>query len=157
MVSVIKLEIKGKLCIEPVLPKQGKGGQVELTPTFADLHNVPRSKLKLVTRNEKTGIGFWTNTHSWAWWNFRIDRPGAFAVRAEIAAPSESVLSFGLEDEPGKEVIIEPTGSFETYEVRELGELIIPESGRFQLEFRPVKNGWNPVKLGTVMLRSVEQ
>jgi len=154
--SVIQVEIEGQVVIEPILPTQDASGQIELLSPIAELHNIPFGKLQLIyDKGVQTGIGYWTDPRTWVGWTFRAKHPGTFKVVAELASNSKATLAVGLSGQPAKETVIEPTGSFETYQVRELGEITISEAGKYHIEFKPVENGWAPINLGKVTLKPV--
>ena len=155
-VSVIKLEIKGDLNIDPVMPEQSEDGSIELTPAFVDLHNSRSGdeKVALDERQGKAIIGQWTHDRAWMSWTFEVKTPGKFKVLAEISAASESNMTFGLRDSDEAEYAVPATGS--DFEFQQLGEISVVEPGVYHLEFHPVRDKWSPVTLGNVILKPVE-
>jgi alpha-L-fucosidase len=156
IVSVIKLEIKGELQVEAVMPKQAKNGQLVLEPDFADLHNRLGTDLRLEGKEGKTNIGYWTDNRTWVSWTFEIKQPGKFTVQAEISAEDESQLMFNVSQQKGQEASLEATEGFSDFQLQELGTLEISEKGIHILEFRPVREGWKPVNLRSVTLVPVK-
>ena len=156
MVSVIRLEIEGKLDVEAVMPAQTEDGMLRLEPYFADLHNRLGTNLRLENKGGKSNIGYWTDSRAWVSWTFKINRPGAFKVTADAALPQATTLTWNLSGKPETKAAIEATADYNDFQVRELGTLEIAEPGTYTLELRPVNKDWNPVNLQTVTLVPVQ-
>ncbi len=155
-VSVIKLEIAGELVAEKSLSRQNKEGQVHLIAGMAHLHNRSYNSndhLKLGGKGQQTHISNWTDHRSSVSWEMEIAQPGTFIVQAEIAAPENTMLNFGIKDDKNQtQAELAATGGPSDYQLVELGELTIAEAGEVELELAPVKDQWQPINLRTVML-----
>ncbi len=157
-VSVIKLEIAGKPDIEAVMPGQKEDGSVELTPAFADLHNRGyQEEIRLEEKHGRTTIGNWVLERAWMGWTFKVDRTGSFRVLAEIAAPSDSNLTVGLQGADPSAYRVHSTGGIDEFAMQELGEISIATPGVYQLELRPVRGKWSPVSVDRVILQPLRR
>jgi alpha-L-fucosidase len=153
-VSVIKLEIKGDLDVDAVMPKQDDNGGIQLTPAFADVHNRGYGKkIKLEKKDGQPVITNWVEDRAWLNWTFKVQTPGTLKVLAELAASADSNLTFGLRDSETAEYTVPATDS--KFEMQELGQISIAEPGIYHLELRPVRDEWTPVQLGNVLLKPI--
>jgi len=149
-VSVIKLEIEGELDVEAVMPEQDSDGTLKLEPVFADLHNRFGTNLQLENTHGESHIGQWSKSGAWVSWTFLISRPGQYRVTAKLSSEKDSKVTWNLAGKKKNDAMIEATGGFENYEVRELGIIDVKEAGTYSLEIRPDKEGWNPIQVRSV-------
>ena len=150
--AVIVVEVEGPLSIEKVLPTQSPDGSLLLSAGKADIHNRMGSDTKLETKDNLPNIGYWTDAQSWVEWEFKIDRPGTFAVTAEIATPadvSRAELKIG---EAVLAATFSSTGGYDTFQTRQLGTITIDKAGSYALQMRPDRNAWQPINLRFVTL-----
>ncbi|MDH7570524.1 MAG: alpha-L-fucosidase [Armatimonadota bacterium] len=150
--SVVKVEIDGAPDVAKVLPRQAPDGSLTLTATDADVHNVLGTDAKVESRYGAPNIGFWTDARAWVSWRVRLDRPGAFAVAAEVAAPAASSLRVVA---GGKSLTAEvpATGGFDRFQEVSLGRLLLEQPGEVELQVRPEPNAWKAINLRRVILR----
>lgn len=152
-VSVIRLDIEGELDIDAVMPTQAEDGSIELTPAYADIHNRGYGKKTVVKRVAgDLRICEWTEDRAWVGWTFEANEPGTYQVKAEVLAPKESNVEIGLADSDLTPVTIQGTGESSELQWQELGEIEIPAPGVHAFRIKPVRNEWNPVDVGKVML-----
>jgi len=151
--TVIKVEIKGELNVDLLLPGQDKKGNLVLEPEYADMNNRYSTHLKLEQQNGKSNIGNWIDKRLWISYTFEINKPGTFNVDADLAAQNKSGLVFNLGGKEKQNVMLNPSGSFSKYQVVNLGTLTFDEPGTYTLEIRPVKEGWSPVKMRNIELK----
>ncbi len=151
-VSVIQLQVRGKMDFQKTILKQSADGTLSLTPTWADLHSVMNSQLKVSTIDDADHIENWNREGAWVSWTFNVSQPGGFTISTEIAAEQAATLTYQLNDDDKKEVSIKATGSEETFSPVTLGTLNITEPGVYELKIHPVKGQWNPIRLRTITL-----
>ena len=151
--TVIKVEIKGELNVNLLLPGQDKKGNLVLEPEYADMNNRYSTHLKLEQQNGKSNIGNWIDKRLWVSYTFEINNPGTFSVDADLAAENKSGLIFNLGDQEKQNVMLNPSGSFSKYQAVILGTLTFDEPGAYTLEIRPVKEDWSPFKMRNITLK----
>lgn len=157
-VSVIRLDIKGPLEVEAIMPVQADDGSLELTPIFADLHNsLHNPKLILAGRGEELRLSDWGNRRSWASWTFSLKRPGRFIVSAEIRSPEASFVRLGASEDALTEAPIATTGDTDNYVIQELGTVTYDRAGRQQIQIRPIRDAgrWKPIELRRAYLTPI--
>ena len=127
-------------------------GSIVLKAADATLH--PSSENKIEYSASKDRIGGWRSPDATVAWSVRLDKPGTYAVAAEVgvAKPATWTLSFG--DEQVDEYKLSSTGGYKSYKTVQLGT-VIAESGVHQLILTPVKEGWQPVNLRSITLTPV--
>ena len=153
ILTVIKIKVEGELEVESMLPAQDKKGNLKLEPEFADLHNRLGTNLRLEQTGGNTNIGFWTDARAWISYTFEINQPGTFKLQADVASEKKSEIALRLGDQPEKNVELNPSGSFNEFQLVDLGTLTIEEAGTHTLEIRAVNDDWSPVNLRTISLK----
>ena len=153
-VSVVVVKVSGALDIERVLPMTQKDGLLVLQADQADIHNNEGNQDARVQEHEgRPNIGYWTDTRAWVEWSFRIERPGRYEIRAELAIEKEkSRFRWGL---PGQHVSVEvsSTGGYRNYVTKSLGTISIDKAGEHTLQIKPEKGHWQPVNLRQLELK----
>jgi hypothetical protein len=184
IVSVIRLDVRGKTDFEKVLPTQSPDGTLTLEPNAAYLHSNSKRQMKVKAAGDKDHIEDWLADKSWIYWQFRVIRPGTFTLTSKAAAENDSVLTVQLKDgerqeaaapsEDGHkiyeaeeyatleghektEVAIPSSGGEDAFKTVALGTMEITKPGVYVLEVRPVKEKWNPVKLRSIELHPVQK
>jgi hypothetical protein len=59
-------------------------------------------------------------------------------------------------DEQKHTVVVDTTGSYETFKPQKLCTFTIDKGGTFSLSIKPVKEGWKPINLQSVALRPMK-
>ena len=130
-------------------------GQLTLSADNAILHG---ENLKLEEQGGKSCIGYWDKGAEWVSWNAQIARPGKYKVSATIATISAGA-NFAIK--VGGEVIAAaapPTGGWDQFVARDLGELEIKQSGQLEVKvYAPDATTWQPINLNSIRLIPVSQ
>ena len=155
--TVIALRVQGELDIEKVLPRQATDGTMTLPAAMADIHDVGGGSMPQVeSKYGKPNIGFWLDARDWVSWQFKIGKPGRFDVVASIACPaSGSKFEVALAGE--KWAAEAPnTGSYERFKTVTLGTVEVSGKGTCELSIKPVRDHWQAMNLGTVVLKPTD-
>jgi alpha-L-fucosidase len=151
--SVVVLEVKTPLAIEPLLPGQAADGSLRLPAAEATCHG---EKVKYEGGYHRDHLGFWVDPKDWVEWQFTISRPGKFDVSAEIASPGTGAFTVST---AGQKLSAKAprTGDFKKFTTVTLGTLTISKPGKLALAVRPVADGWRPMNLRSVTLRPAKK
>lgn len=148
--SVVVLHVKGEPTVVPLRISQQADGSLILKPALAQLHG----NVQVETQYSQPNFGYWTHSQDWVDWPVRITRPGTFTVTAELAAPASSSLEIQVGDQTLK-ATVPITADYSQFKRVNLGKLSISQAGMVNISVHPVKAGWHPVNLGTLMLTPV--
>ena len=175
--TVIRVEVNGAVDFEKVRPAQQADGRLTLAPSEAYFHSNSKNALRVEMNARQENVGNWFMDKSWLYWEFRINQPGTFRLRSEVAALSDIAFTYQLKDIkkvetppseaddhkiyvadefaslPGhakQTVEITATGGEEDFVALELGSLEISEPGVYVLEIRPVKGQWDRTRLRAI-------
>jgi alpha-L-fucosidase len=146
--SVIVAQIKGEPDVAPALVVQETDGAVKFAAAEANLHG----QVQYESDHNKRCIGFWMDSDDHVDWDFRLARPGKFTVVVETATQDEGVaLTVGAGSAQVR-IAVPRTGDYTKFQKTEIGTLDIP-AGTAKLVVKPVKEGWKPVNLRSVLLK----
>ncbi|MEI2722039.1 MAG: sulfatase [Verrucomicrobiota bacterium] len=135
---------------------QAANGTITLLAKDADVHGV---MLRYEPLPHKNTLGFWVNPMDWAQWEFEVARPGRFTVEitygcGDRSGGSEVAFEVGAQKLRFK---VEPTGGFQAFVKREIGELSFDQPGRYPLTVKATsKPGPAVMDLPQVILRPVK-
>jgi len=149
--STIVLQFEGAPEVAPMIITQKKDGEVALPASLANLHG---TTLRYESGGPLDNIGYWTDANDWADWQFKINRPGAFDVSAEISAPASGAFDISV----GGQTVhcaAPVTGNYVTFQPVKLGKLEISTAGAVTLAVRPVPGKWQPMNLKAIRLTPV--
>jgi alpha-L-fucosidase len=147
--SVVVLTIAGEPDVEPITFALGRDGTTTLTAVDATLHG---RELRCESGDHRNNVGYWSDPSEWVSWPIRIDRPGTFAVTAEIASLGTGRFDVVLGG--SKLSATAPnTGDWGNFVTVELGTLKLSNTGIVTLEVRPQSEGWSPINLRSVTLK----
>jgi alpha-L-fucosidase len=152
--TVIVLKVKGELDVERILPTQTAEGAITLTVDDANIHN-PGYGGRLKIRqdsNSASHLEGWTDFRSHVDWVIEIDRPGKFAIYADVAAGERSGFSLRANTANEKPFTVNPTGDPERYQPQLIGTMDLPE-GESKIVMRPQEPSWRPITLRSLTLR----
>jgi len=145
--SVVICRIEGAPNVEatPILP--GKDGTIALPAVEANLRG---EGVRYEAGNDRDNIGYWTNSDDFVEWQFRVKEAGKYKVTAAIAslASAKFEVAAGGSRAEGTSPKTNNYGEFQTVEVGTL-EL---SAGTVTLTVKPVKEGWQPMNLRSVVL-----
>lgn len=111
---------------------QAADGSITLVAKDADVHGVT---LRYEPLPHKNTLGFWVNANDWANWEFEVARPGRFKVEITYGCGSGSGGS-EVEFAVGEQKLmfqVEPTGGFQAFVKRDIGELSFSKPGRYMM------------------------
>jgi alpha-L-fucosidase len=147
--STIVLQVKGPLEIVQPGIAQDYDGSITLPASEARMHG---QEVRYESGSQHDNIGFWTNPADWVDWEFKVTKPGKFAVSAEIAALERASfeIALGAQKTKGQAPV---TGDYTKFRMTRLGVLEISEPGKITLSVRPVSADWHPINLKSVRLR----
>ncbi|HZI32061.1 MAG TPA: alpha-L-fucosidase, partial [Candidatus Binatia bacterium] len=147
--STIVLQFKGApdIVVTPLLQKPD--GSIALPASEADLHG---DTFKYESGSSLDDIGYWTNPGDWADWNFKVNRPGKFTVSAVIAAPASGAFDVAVAGQT-LHCSAPVTGNYVTFEPVNLGTIEITGTGEMTLAVHPVKDGWQPMNLKSILIK----
>jgi alpha-L-fucosidase len=153
--TTVVLKITGKLDVEqPVatadepVSAQDPDGSIKLLASKALLHG---AKIKYEGGSGRNNIGFWTDPNDWAEWKFTLAQPGKFAIAADCASRGDGTFAIVLGDQKLTATVIK-TGDYTKFQRTEVGTVVIP-AGTARLIIRPIREGWKPVNLRSVVLK----
>lgn len=111
---------------------QAANGNITLLARDADVHGV---MLRYEPLPHKNTLGFWVNPNDWAHWEFEVAQPGRFTVEITYGCGNGSGGS-EVEFAVGNQKLmfkVEPTGGFQAFVKRIIGELSFDQPGRYTL------------------------
>lgn len=147
--TVIKVETEGDLVVTSNMPSL-VDGRIELPADFADIHN-PGYGTHIILQGSGSAarITNWVDPGAWLEWMFTTTASGKYVLTAQVKAGDSGQLDIQIGEEK-LEAEISATGNSFT-EVN-LGEIEIGPAGDQTISFRPVREGWNGLELGKVVL-----
>ena len=135
---------------------QATDGSVTLLAKDADVHG---AMLRYEPLPHKNTLGFWVNPNDWAHWEFEVAQPGRFTVEitygcGKNSGGSEVEFAVGAQKLMFK---VEPTGGFQLFAKRDIGELSFDQSGRYMLTVKAKsKPGPAVMDLSQVILKRMK-
>lgn len=149
--SVIACRIEGAPDVTATLITAGKDGSIILPAVEANLHG---DGLRYESGHERDNIGYWTNADDHVDWQFRVDKPGKYKVTATIASLASGRFEVSAGDQR-VEASAPNTGNYGRFQTVEVGTIELA-AGKTTLEVKPVKQGWQPINLKSVVLAPQE-
>jgi len=150
--TVVVLEVKGKLDIEKVLPSQAVDGTLALTADSAEIRG---SQAQVESIDGESNIGWWTNADDSVAWSFKVEKPGRFNVTAVVATPAQSSRFEIAVGDQKLAVEVSSTGGYQSFKTVELGKIEL-KRGVCELSVRPLRDGWQPINLRSVVLKPAD-
>jgi alpha-L-fucosidase len=149
--STIVAQFTQPLNISPMFITQQHDGSLTLAAVEARLHG---DSIRYEEGVKHNNIGYWTNPDDWVDWEFKVRAPARFHVIAEIAAPAGGSFDISI---GGRSLHCDApqTASYADYKSVDLGVAEISDQGLVTLALHPVKNGWQPINLKSIELKSV--
>ena len=111
---------------------QAADGSITMLAKDADVHGV---MLRYEPLPHKHTLGFWVNPNDWAQWEFEVAEAGRFTVEITYGCGKGSGGS-QVEFAVGEQKLmfkVEPTGGFQAFVKRDIGELSFAQPGRYTL------------------------
>lgn len=116
-------------------PAQLTGGRIVLHSSKALAHG---TKLHYEDPEAKNTLGYWTDPADWAEWKFTVDRPGSYTIQiwqgcGKGSGGSEIEMTCAGQ---ANKFIVEETGGFQNFKVREVGTIQFEKPGPQTFELR---------------------
>ena len=142
--TVVVVKIKGKPEITSNMPSL-KNGTILMTANFADIYNPGYGTHAVLQGTGKMSvIKNWVDSRARLEWMFNITEPGSYKVEGLIKAKQNCSLNITVDDQ---NIISEVNSTGENFDVINLGELKITESGNKIISISPVKENWTELEL----------
>ena len=128
----------------PRIIKQSADGSI----TFPAHEGVTHGKmLRYEPQPKKNTIGYWVNVKDWCEWHCQIEQPGRFEVHVlqgcgKGQGGSEVAVTIGQQE---VRFSVEDTGHFQNFIDRNIGSVVISNSGKQTLQIRPVSKAANAI------------
>ena len=147
--TVVVVKTRGKFEVTSNMPTL-KNGSILLPADFADLHNPGYGEhAELTGSGTKSVIQNWVDYRARLEWMFRATEPGKYNIEALVKADKPSSLNVSI-GENSTEAEIPATN--DKFEIVNLGEIDITETGQPILALKPLQEKWNGVELMYVEL-----
>ncbi len=147
--TVVVVKTSGSLKVVSNMPSL-KDGEIALPADFADIHNPGYGTHAILKGSgDEARITNWVDSRVRLEWMFRAEETGSYKVWAMTKTEGQGTLivQHGGVD---SECQLQPTG--EEFAPTKLGSIEITETGNQLLQIRPVREGWSPIEMGTVVL-----
>jgi hypothetical protein len=118
----------------PIL--QEGSGPILLLAKDAITHSVA---MRYEPSEKKNCLGFWTNPHDWAEWEFELKRSGVYAVELSHGCGKGSGGSDVVVEVARRELpfVVQDTGDFHIHATNRLGEVRFEKAGKYSLAVKP--------------------
>ena len=145
--TTVVLKIKGAPEIVAPMIHQAKDGSVQLPASEAKL----QGGLQYEIGGGKDNIGFWTNPADTTAWTFKLEHPGKFTVRANIAAEGAGQYEIVV-GEQKLSGVSPATHDYAKFQPSDLNGTLDLAAGSVVLTVKPVADGWQPMNLRSLKL-----
>lgn len=147
--TVIVVKTKGRIEITSNMPSL-KDGKILLPADFADIHNPGYGTHALLEgTGDKSVIKNWVDSRVRIEWMFNVTEPGTYKITGLIKANNPASINFAV-GEQIKKAEIQTTG--DKFEIIQLGEIQLTESGNQLISITPEKENWDEIELMNVEL-----
>jgi len=124
-------------------------GTVVLAATEAKLVG---PSLKLENKTGRMNVGFWNDPAGQAHWKAKIDKPGTYKLRGELAATSAGRVAVEVAGQT-VEADVPSTGAWDQPRMIDLGRVKIDKEGEYPVVLRPADPAkWAPVNVWQLQL-----
>lgn len=116
----------------------GKNGQIVMPASKARVRGV---QLRYEPQPHKNTLGYWVREDDYAEWEFTVDSPGEFEVKALVGCGTGqggSRAGFSFDAEPPIVLEVPDTGGFQEFREMRLGTIELVRSGRHVLKVKPI-------------------
>jgi hypothetical protein len=123
--------------------KQADDGSVALLAKDATTWS---ENMRYEPKPEKNCLGFWTDPQDFAEWEFKVEKPGKFAVAVHqgCGGGGGSEVAVSLNDQELK-FTVQDTGGFQKWTEKNVGEVKIDKPGTYYLRVKPQTKQGNAV------------
>jgi alpha-L-fucosidase len=142
--TVVVIKAKGEVVVTSNMPSV-KNGTILLPADFADIHNPGYgTHANLDVSDKKSFINNWVDSRVRLEWMFNATEAGTYKVEALVNATDTCSLYIEINERKTKTEII-PTN--EKFEIIQLGEIEISETGNTIISLSPDRENWKEIKL----------
>ena len=146
--SALLRTLSGLASANSALQQQGADGAISFLARDAICHG---EHIQVERLEQGGNIGVWGDPTATVEWKFIASKPGAYTVIGEIAAPNGGKFTVASGDR-SLEATAPSTGSYEAYQRATLGQIKISSTGATSLIVKPIKDGWLPMNLKSIVL-----
>jgi alpha-L-fucosidase len=155
--SVVKLVIEGKPVVTDKFTVQSKDGSVKMKAGDASFMGSGQGAPNTEEKGGVTNIGFWHNPKAWVQWTVRINTPGVFAIKLDVASEGSSKLALVVTPQKGKQlaktdIALANTGNYASFKTLAGGSVEIKKPGIYKIALIPDAKSWSPVNVRQVVL-----
>lgn len=147
--TVVVVKTSGSIKVVSNMPSL-KDGEIVLPADFADIHNPGYGTHAILTGSgEEARITNWVDSRVRLEWMFNAEETGSYKVWAmtKTEGPGTLIVQHG-----GKEMEHQLQATGDEYAPTKLGTIEITETGHQLLQLKPLREGWSPIEMGTVVL-----
>ena len=147
--TVVVVKTKGNLEITSNKPEL-KDGKIFLPADFADIHNPGYgTHVVLEGSGESAVIKNWVDARVRLEWMFNSTEPGNYKIEGLIKAKANCSLNIAIGEQKIKTDIL---GNGNKFEVMQLGQIQISETGNQVITISPEKENWAEIELMNLVL-----
>lgn len=156
--SVLRLDFDEAPQVDFLMPKVSDSGEVTIPADYAYLINdVYGEQIQLFHDGDLSYVGNWVNARTHTEWIFQTNRPGMYRAQALIAAEHPTSLSLRMNNGEVSTLAVENTGGETSYRLVDLGTFEVDQNKIHTLKMRPIKEGWQPIRVQSVSLQLVSE
>jgi alpha-L-fucosidase len=145
--TTLVVRLEGTPNLQPIILVQKLDGSLVLPASDGRLHG---TTFQYESGAGLDNIGYWTTPEDWVDWEFKLNKPGRFAVTAVIAALASGSFEVSVAGQTLR-CAAPVTGSYTNFKPVSIGTIELP-SGKAVLTVRPIKEGWQPMNLKAIHL-----
>lgn len=146
--SVVVCRIDGTPDVVTPPLMQSNDGSVLLPAIEAKLHG---ETIRYEQGRKRDCLGSWSDPKDWAEWEFKVEKPGTFAVTVTASSRGTGRIAVAIGSST-TELTAKTTGDFGTFADIAAGTIEINRKGMVSLSLKAVKEGWQPVNVRSVRL-----
>ncbi len=147
--TVVVVKIRGDLTVQSNMPSL-EDGKIVLPADFADIHNPGYGTHAILTGSgDDSRITNWVDPGVRVEWMFHAEEPGTYRVEALLKSEGQGTLIVRHGTEEINFQYLPTEGGFERMSP---GTIEITETGNQMLQLNPLREGWSPVELGSLVL-----
>jgi alpha-L-fucosidase len=150
--SVVELKLRGEPNVLVRATPQDENGRVVLKAVDVDIHSRMNTTPRVESQDENAHLGYWTDPAAWVQFKFQLNTPGTFDVIADTAAANDgNQLNFEISGEQLK-LDVPNTRNMAAFTETSAGRVTLPNPGVYEVDVRPIEQGWKEVNLRTIKL-----
>lgn len=151
--SVIKVEVKGALQIDPYIIHAEADNSFTLKAETADIHNKQGETSALVEGDwSNRNIGYWTSNAASVSWTINVSKPGTYTCVLTAATPAlQSKFSIATTGQKIDRAVTN-TGGYDAYKEFTAGKIVISKAGTYTVTVQPDPKEWQAINLRQLKL-----